>query len=215
MAPRVRAGDYVWVDPDEPAADGRLVAVRVGALRRPVPEARAKPVRDGVDAESTQQAGHRGVVEHPPGGRGEHEPLSVEELRRAVRAPRALGATAAPGARGRNRSIPPRPGLPAPTGRFAPRPSARREPQELETRAWCRARRRSPSRAEAPRRPPRPRVRDRIVQTTVAFTLGSLLAALRLRGIELSYQFVVQCDMYAYGLTSAHTKTHICAPVCA
>ena len=84
MAPRVRAGDYVWVDPDEPAADGRLVAVRVGALRRPVPEARAKPVRDGVDAESTQQAGHRGVVEHPPGGRGEHEPLSVEELRRAV-----------------------------------------------------------------------------------------------------------------------------------
>ena len=23
MAPRVRAGDYVWVDPDEPAADGR------------------------------------------------------------------------------------------------------------------------------------------------------------------------------------------------
>ena len=28
MAPRVRAGDYVWIDPDEPAADGRLVAVR-------------------------------------------------------------------------------------------------------------------------------------------------------------------------------------------
>ena len=28
MAPRVRAGDYVWVDPDEPAAHGRLVAVR-------------------------------------------------------------------------------------------------------------------------------------------------------------------------------------------
>ena len=28
MAPRVRAGDYVWVDPDEPAADGRFVAVR-------------------------------------------------------------------------------------------------------------------------------------------------------------------------------------------
>ena len=28
MAPRVRAGDYVWVDPDEPAADGHLVAVR-------------------------------------------------------------------------------------------------------------------------------------------------------------------------------------------
>ena len=28
MAPRVRAGDYVWVDPDEPAADGSLVAVR-------------------------------------------------------------------------------------------------------------------------------------------------------------------------------------------
>ena len=23
MAPRVRAGDYVWVDPDEPAGDGR------------------------------------------------------------------------------------------------------------------------------------------------------------------------------------------------
>jgi len=28
MAPRVRAGDYVWIDPDEPAADGRFVAVR-------------------------------------------------------------------------------------------------------------------------------------------------------------------------------------------
>ena len=28
MAPRVRAGDYVWVDPDEPASDGRFVAVR-------------------------------------------------------------------------------------------------------------------------------------------------------------------------------------------
>jgi len=28
MAPRVRAGDYVWIDPDEPAADGSLVAVR-------------------------------------------------------------------------------------------------------------------------------------------------------------------------------------------
>ena len=27
MAPRVRTGDYVWVDPDEPAVDGRLVAV--------------------------------------------------------------------------------------------------------------------------------------------------------------------------------------------
>ena len=26
-APRVARGDYVWVDPDEPAADGRLVAV--------------------------------------------------------------------------------------------------------------------------------------------------------------------------------------------
>ena len=28
MAPRVRAGDYIWVDPDEPAVDGRFVAVR-------------------------------------------------------------------------------------------------------------------------------------------------------------------------------------------
>ena len=28
MAPRVRAGDYVWVDPDEPAAHGSFVAVR-------------------------------------------------------------------------------------------------------------------------------------------------------------------------------------------
>ena len=28
MAPRVCAGDYVWVDPDEPATDGRFVAVR-------------------------------------------------------------------------------------------------------------------------------------------------------------------------------------------
>ena len=27
MAPRVRAGNYVWIDPDEPAADGRFVAV--------------------------------------------------------------------------------------------------------------------------------------------------------------------------------------------
>ena len=30
MAPRVRTGDYVRVDPDEPAADGRLVAVLMG-----------------------------------------------------------------------------------------------------------------------------------------------------------------------------------------
>ena len=28
MAPRVRVGDYIWVDPDEPATHGRLVAVR-------------------------------------------------------------------------------------------------------------------------------------------------------------------------------------------
>ena len=28
MAPRVRAGDYIWIDPDEPATDGRLVAAR-------------------------------------------------------------------------------------------------------------------------------------------------------------------------------------------
>ena len=28
MAPRVRAGGYIWIDPDEPAVDGRLVAVR-------------------------------------------------------------------------------------------------------------------------------------------------------------------------------------------
>ena len=28
MAPHVRAGDYVWVDPDETATDGCLVAVR-------------------------------------------------------------------------------------------------------------------------------------------------------------------------------------------
>ena len=27
MAPRVRAGDYVWVDPDEPAAHWSVVAV--------------------------------------------------------------------------------------------------------------------------------------------------------------------------------------------
>ena len=28
MAPRACEGDYVWIDPDEPAADGRFVAVR-------------------------------------------------------------------------------------------------------------------------------------------------------------------------------------------
>ena len=28
MAPRVRDGDYVWIDPDEPAVDRRFVAVR-------------------------------------------------------------------------------------------------------------------------------------------------------------------------------------------
>ena len=28
MAPRIRASDYVWIDPDEPAADGSFVAVR-------------------------------------------------------------------------------------------------------------------------------------------------------------------------------------------
>ena len=28
MAPRVCAGDYIWIDPDEPAVDGSFVAVR-------------------------------------------------------------------------------------------------------------------------------------------------------------------------------------------
>lgn len=28
MAPLLRAGEYVFIDPDEPAVDGRLVAVR-------------------------------------------------------------------------------------------------------------------------------------------------------------------------------------------
>ena len=28
MAPRACEGDYVWIDPDEPVADGRFVAVR-------------------------------------------------------------------------------------------------------------------------------------------------------------------------------------------
>ena len=28
MAPRIREGEYVWVEPYEPAADGRFVAVR-------------------------------------------------------------------------------------------------------------------------------------------------------------------------------------------
>ncbi len=42
MAPRVRAGDYVWIDPDVPAEHGSLVAVRdparggVTVVRRPV-----------------------------------------------------------------------------------------------------------------------------------------------------------------------------------
>ena len=27
MAPRVRAGDYVWIDPDEPAGDPQLTPV--------------------------------------------------------------------------------------------------------------------------------------------------------------------------------------------
>ena len=34
MAPRVRVGDYVRVNPDEPAADDRLVAVRDPRARR-------------------------------------------------------------------------------------------------------------------------------------------------------------------------------------
>ena len=52
MAPRVRAGDYVRADPDEPAADGRFVAVRdpgrggETVVRFLVAEARPVPVRD-------------------------------------------------------------------------------------------------------------------------------------------------------------------------
>ena len=34
MAPRVRAGDYVWIDPDESAADGHIVAVRADGAGR-------------------------------------------------------------------------------------------------------------------------------------------------------------------------------------
>ena len=53
MAPRVHVGDYVWIDPDEPAADGHLVAVR-------------DPGRDGRCPGRTVDAGNetdiRGVV---------------------------------------------------------------------------------------------------------------------------------------------------------
>ena len=38
MAPRVREGDYVRVDPDEPATHGRFVAVREAAIGDTAPE---------------------------------------------------------------------------------------------------------------------------------------------------------------------------------
>ena len=74
MAPRVRAGDYIWIDPDEPAADGRLVAVRDPArggeivVRRLVERDGRRTLRalDGRCPERTVDAGNetdiRGVV---------------------------------------------------------------------------------------------------------------------------------------------------------
>ena len=109
------------------------LARRVGALGGPIPKARTKPVRDGVDAEVVQQVGQGGVVQHPPARwvRG-----TRARLRRRVpprrRAPRVLRARAAPDAPCRpscarpESSTPSRRGRPAPTGRCAPRPSTRR-----------------------------------------------------------------------------------------
>ena len=72
MAPRIRAGDYVYVDPDKPAADGSVVLFGRGAdavVRRLVVEADGRRVlraaRDGypeivVDADN--EADIRGVA---------------------------------------------------------------------------------------------------------------------------------------------------------
>ena len=74
MAPRVRVGDYVWVDPDEPALHGRLVAVRVPGrggetVVRPLIERDGRPTLRALDdrcLERTVDAGNetdiRGVV---------------------------------------------------------------------------------------------------------------------------------------------------------
>ena len=108
----------------EEAEERYELLLAVGALRRPVPKARAKPVRDGVDAQSVQQAGQGGVGSaRARWARGTRAPVRRRAPPRR-RAPRARGARAAPDARGPpscarpGSSTPPRPGLPRIRHRF-------------------------------------------------------------------------------------------------
>ena len=84
MAPRVRVGDYVWIDPAEPAAHGRFVAVRdpgrgeetVVRLLIERDGRRILRALDGRCPERTAGAGNdtdiRGVTDKPAEGRPAH-----------------------------------------------------------------------------------------------------------------------------------------------
>ena len=66
MAPRLRAGEFAYVDPDEPAVDGCLVAVWDG-------EPRAATVRQYVEEDGRRvlralQGGHPDRVVHADNG---------------------------------------------------------------------------------------------------------------------------------------------------
>jgi len=85
MAPRVRAGDYVWIDPDEPAVDGSVVAVRDPG-RGGETVVRRLVVRDGrrflraLDEripERTVDAGNETDIRGRRGVRGEHRVSAI------------------------------------------------------------------------------------------------------------------------------------------
>ena len=67
MAPRVRVGDYVWADPDEPTANGRLVVMRDPARGGQGARARTgcgagKDVRRAGEAVVARRAHVRAVI---------------------------------------------------------------------------------------------------------------------------------------------------------
>ena len=116
MAPRVRASDYVWVDPDEPADHGSVVAVRDpghggGAAQPGVPRGlrhRHRRSRYGVRRGRRAHVGHGATCSPEEGGR-----VAVEALLRkrpgidvvyAINEP-AAGAHAALEARGLDNDV--------------------------------------------------------------------------------------------------------------
>ena len=94
MAPRVRAGDYIWIDPDEPAADGRLVAVRDPA-RGGETVVRLLVERDG-------RRTLRALDERCPGAHHRRQQRDRHPGRRGVRRQHRVSTTAGAGAHRRS-----------------------------------------------------------------------------------------------------------------